>query len=158
MFEKVPHHTPKSWASYTSRQRDYIEEQRKKAQIARRKTALVPPGPGHTSTQNGDIGTAPIPPPDIPLEPTLPTPPASNPGIHPHGTREFNAITSFLAAGGADNRSDEEVWSTMAEIHPYFSSEEWRGYWDTHGEAINEVVKTLITSLPSSQPGANGTM
>ncbi|OCH96080.1 hypothetical protein OBBRIDRAFT_361688 [Obba rivulosa] len=135
MHQKMPHHSTPSWNAFIGHKKLDIEAARKKALIAWRKAiydqqrsqqaqSSSMAEPRRTSTRSVD-------PPSRPPSAILPR------------KSDFDLLTEFLAGGGADSRTDEEVWEEMARLHPTRNSTGWRALWDEQGLEINEAVQKL---------------
>lgn len=97
---QMPHHSTASWNSFVGRQRGDIENCRKKAFIALRKAAR--------DSVPQELNFLPASTPNRAPGPSNSQSPVSK--------SDFQVITEFLADGGADNRTDDEVWATLADL------------------------------------------
>lgn len=160
MSEKAPHHPAGSWLSYTGKQKEQIDNLRKKAQIARRiangVTASAPtPSLQDSSPSQATAAKAAKATMAASPESVLPTPPTSDKSADLRKLREFNDIVKFLADGGANDRTDDEVWIVLSNEHPYFSDSEWRKFWENNGLAINTAVQAAVPILNDESSDAS---
>ncbi|TBU35346.1 hypothetical protein BD311DRAFT_746010 [Dichomitus squalens] len=135
LYEKMPHHTLKSWAtriSHASR-REKLEKWRRRAEILNRKVR---------EERSANVDARQATHPDASLSDS---PMAQSAGLEEEST-PFDPLTllaSFFADGLADNLSDSQVWNTMAQQYPQMSAQEWEDYWMEHSEAVNQEVSRL---------------
>ncbi|CCL99016.1 uncharacterized protein FIBRA_01025 [Fibroporia radiculosa] len=150
LFEKMPHHPGSSWRSWLGKQTVEVDKWRKKAYIARRKADhdSIPTGSQLGQPEDSSSAQACA---SSPVSSSLIASPVEN----SYG-EDFQTITNFLAGGGADDRTDEEVWEVLAQqagliYHaPSRSAREWQNFWNEHGSDINAVVQKLMK--PSNAP------
>ncbi|KAI0961659.1 hypothetical protein AcV7_000704 [Taiwanofungus camphoratus] len=133
MWEKMPHHSTASWNSFVGRQRGDIENCRKKAFIALRKAAR--------DSVPQELNFLPASTPNRAPGPSNSQSPVSK--------SDFQVITEFLADGGADNRTDDEVWATLADLYHSRTAPGWREYWEQSGAEINAEVQRLVGTQES---------
>ncbi|EMD42123.1 hypothetical protein CERSUDRAFT_110666 [Gelatoporia subvermispora B] len=134
MHKKMPHHSLASWNAFMGHKKIEMEAARKKAMIAWRKAiqeqrraqqASDMESSRETPVQSMDISSR------TPSTPALPR------------KTDFELLAEFLAGGGADTRSDDEVWEEMGRLHPSRTATGWRALWDEQGVEINEAVQKL---------------
>jgi len=137
LHAKLPHHTLKSWRSFAGKRTSDIDKWRRKAYISRRKA------PSRKTPQRGSPQSSPIPD-----EANT----SSDAAWTTVDRKDFQIITEFLSKGGADDRTDEEVWQVLAQNHPSRTPSEWKEFWDIHGEEINTEVSRLNDLYQAASP------
>ncbi|EPT03860.1 hypothetical protein FOMPIDRAFT_1058236 [Fomitopsis schrenkii] len=158
LHEKMPHHSARSWnswlASKDSRTK-FLAQCRGKAnqlrngQLEKHRSHKTTPHrhrgkahetpERHATSQHADKPVSAKKPAPAELQSVVEGQVASQ--AEADNARDFDSITSFLANGGADNRTDEEVWQMLAKEHPARTAAGWLEFWLERGTAINEEVQ-----------------
>ncbi|KAF9496141.1 hypothetical protein BDN71DRAFT_1446570 [Pleurotus eryngii] len=123
LYERMPHHTIKSWSEYLRSHRIELEAIRKRIGIAKRKAHRLP------SSQR----ESPSPPPTSPNTKT------------PYDT-DMDHFCTFFALGHGDNLEDEMVWDKLDKLHKCQTEPSWAAFNDRHNKVIFERVKEMTRS------------
>ncbi|TFY58263.1 hypothetical protein EVJ58_g6529 [Rhodofomes roseus] len=161
LHDKMPHHPIMSWLTWIGKdpRSSTIAQARKRAHIQWRKAAQQKPVPQLGDEQTNAMPAAPQSSLPTLNETALPEPPANAPEsasqLGPEDARDFDFFAQFLADGGADGRSDPEVWALLAKERPSRTAEEWHVFWGEHGQAIDDVVQRLMKETDASEQQAS---
>lgn len=150
MYEKMSHHSLKSWRSFISRYSSEVDTLKKKTFIARRKAENVT----KREEASGVIASPPIEDKSSPEPEASGSMQQSVQDIDPDG---FKTMTEFFADGFADNMSDDQVWEALAEWHPSRTAREWQDFWVKNGPEIKDEVDRL-NSLADENDGYDQTL
>ncbi|KZT02632.1 uncharacterized protein LAESUDRAFT_762531 [Laetiporus sulphureus 93-53] len=131
MHHKMPQHSLGSWQTWMIKKNAEIDEWRKRGFVAQRKASHVNEKQSSTPPSTDVVANA---------SPSATSRMQMQKAIH----GEFEVMTEFLARGGADNRSDDEVWNELARRYPSLTPLQWRDYWNTHGREVNAEVERLM--------------
>lgn len=115
----MPQHSKGSWDAFLTKQKSEVEGIRKKAMIAyRRQQSAAPAGTGSQADEKSASNTEPPSSPESPPPPEVQGEGLSNEITLEElkSSREFRAITEFLGSGGADGRTDDEVWPILSDL------------------------------------------
>ncbi|KAH9950408.1 hypothetical protein B0H21DRAFT_868708 [Amylocystis lapponica] len=129
MAEKMDGHTRGSWLAYATRQRNEIDQCRKRAHIARRKASQS------SQPQQDPVAGS---PPASAGEPSSPPPTQPPPQPTTSQSDDCDVLAQWFADGGADDKTDDQ--------YPWRTGEEWQNFWNDRGDAINDEVLRITTA------------
>ncbi|KAL4242149.1 DNA-binding protein RAP1 [Abortiporus biennis] len=154
MTYQMPQHTFLSWSAQLGKWKDRVEEMRKKIMITLRKESRSTHGSTPSNIANNAVNqetrnepsgsrvSLPVESPAAHSASEAPSDVGRNPDIRQ--TKEFQAITQFLAGGGADDKTDEEAYNNLSALHPYWTGVQWKAYWNANGAVLSAEVNRLM--------------
>ncbi|KZT72822.1 hypothetical protein DAEQUDRAFT_722438 [Daedalea quercina L-15889] len=153
LYQKMPHHSAMSWRSrltrelssgvrmqYMERARDIVKAQRKGSNQAGKEVEEKLESPRSIDEPGSSSAVSAEQPADVP----------EDQHVDADDARDFDFIAQFLANGGADNRSDDEVWELLAKEGPTRTAEEWQKFWVERGAEIHAEVQYRMNAAESA--------